>query len=153
MKCASKFSNAMHTAANIHFSKRHQKPNRYYLTEETWRLIEQRQQARTRQDHDMEKTLNAEIRKQAKADKTAWKIQQLETLTDTKQAWKEIRATKHNYFPNFYNIKDIRDNRVPMTQKVHAIAEYLFEKQWGPKYSPPPHRRVKTSNLQRKREI
>lgn len=100
----------------------------------------------------MEKTLNAEIKKQAKADKTAWKIQQLETFTDTRQAWKEIRTTKHNYSPSFHKMKDIRGNRVAMTQKVHAIAEYLFEKQWGPKDSPPP-RRVKTSNLQRKREI
>lgn len=147
MNCASKFSNAMHTAANAHFSKRRKKQNRHYLTEGTWRLIEQRQQARTRHDHDREKTLNAEIKKQAQADKTAWKIQQLETLTDTRQAWKEIRTTKHNYSPNFYNMKDIRGNRVPMTQKVHALAEYLFEKQWGPKDSPPP-RRVKTSNLE-----
>ena len=89
MNCASKFSNAMHTAANAHFSKRRKKQNRHYLTEGTWRLIEQQQQARTRHDHDREKTLNAEIKKQAKADKTAWKIQQLETLTDTRQAWKE----------------------------------------------------------------
>ncbi len=137
MSSASEFSKAMKTAANAHFSKRREKQNRHYLTEGTWGLIEQRQQPRTRDDHDMEKTLNAEIKKQAKADKTAWKIQQLETLTDTRQAWKQIRTTKKNYSPNFYNMKDIRGNRTSMTQKAHAIAEYLLGKQWGPKENPP----------------
>ena len=41
--------------------------------------------------------------------------------------------------PKFYDIKDIRGNRVPLSKKADAIAEYLFEKQCGPTSpSPPP---------------
>ena len=35
-------------------------------------------------------------------------------------------------------MKDIRGNRVPLSKKADAIAEYLFEKQWGPMPNPPP---------------
>ena len=35
-------------------------------------------------------------------------------------------------------MKDIRGQRVPMTRKADAIAEYLYVKQWGPIENPSP---------------
>ena len=40
--------------------------------------------------------------------------------------------------PRFYDLKDVQGNRVPISKKVDALAEYLFEKQWGPMTTAPP---------------
>lgn len=83
-------------------------------------------------DAETEAALTREIKKKAKKDKIQWRIRNLENLTDLRHAWKQIKYTKNEYTPRFYDMKDIRGNRVPLSKKAHAVAEYLFEKQWGP---------------------
>ena len=88
--------------------------------------------------------MNREITKQARKDKQMWKVERLQELSDVKEAWRNIRYEKKPFIPNFYSMKDMHGNRVPMIKKAHALAEYLYEKQWAPKRNPShvdPHRR------------
>ena len=134
-----RFVSQMHKAALEIFDEKHVVQNRDYFSRYTWHLINQRQIARHRRDTQAEQVLNREIKKSAKRDKIQWRINKLEDLTDIKNSWKHIKYEKRDYMPKFYDIKDIRGNRVPLSKKADAIAEYLFEKQWGPTSpSPPP---------------
>ena len=134
-----RFVSQLHKAALEIFDEKHVVQNRDYLSRYTWHLINQRQIARQRRDTQAEQVLNREIKKSAKRDKIQWRINKLEDLTDIKNSWKHIKYEKRDYMPKFYDIKDIRGNRVPLSKKADAIAEYLFEKQWGPTNpSPPP---------------
>jgi hypothetical protein len=67
-----------------------------------------------------------------------WRTDKLADLADTKNVWKQIRFEKQTFSPRFYDLKDIRGNRVPISKKTDAMVEYLFEKQWGPVTTLPP---------------
>ena len=91
-----------------------------------------------RHDYHIENLLNREIKKHARKDKMTWRTNKLADLTDIKMAWKLIRFEKQTFTPRFYDLKGIRGNRVPISKKADAMAEYLFEKQWGPMTTAPP---------------
>ena len=99
------------------FGEKHVVQNRDYLSRYTWHLINQRQIARQRRDTQAEQVLNREIKKSAKRDKIQWRISKLEDLTDIKNSWKHIKYETREYTPKFYDIKDIRGNRVPLSKK------------------------------------
>ena len=129
----------MKEAAQSHFQAKSSRQNREYLSGHTWQLIQSRQEARVRTDYQTENLLNREIKKHAWKDKISWRTDKLADLTDTKNAWKQIRFEKQAFTPRFYDLKDIRGNRVPISKKADAMAEhYLFEKQWGPMTTSPP---------------
>ena len=46
-----------------------------------------------------------------------WRTDKLADLTDTKNAWKQIRFEKQAFTPRFYGLEDIRGNRVPISKK------------------------------------
>ena len=139
-----RFAMAMKTAANQSFLRRHKVIAKPYLSDKTWQLIKDRQTARNNGRMEEEKALNREVTKQARKDKQMWKVERLQDLSDVKEAWRNIRYEKKPFIPNFYSMKDIHGKRVPMNEKAHALAEYLYERQWAPKHNPShvdPHRR------------
>ena len=138
----------MKKAAENTLPQKHKSQNQPYISEVTWRLIEDRQQARNEGNMAEEHRLNKDIAKQAKHDKQNWKVQKLGDLTDRRECWKNIRFEKSTFTPNFYSMKDISGNRVPNSQKTDAIAEYLHCKQWGPKQNPVPANNQKPQILQ-----
>jgi hypothetical protein len=145
---ATNFILAMKKAAENTLPQKHKSQNQPYISEVTWRLIEDRQQARNEGNMAEEHRLNKDIAKQAKHDKQNWKVQKLGDLTDRRECWKNIRFEKSTFTPNFYSMKDISGNRVPNSQKADAIAEYLHCKQWGPKQNPVPANNQKPQILQ-----
>ena len=117
-----------------------------YISTETWQLIEDRQVARNHGRIDEEKTINREIVKQARHDKQRWTLERLQDLTDVRNrtSWRNIKFEKKAFTPNFYNMKDIHGNGVPINKKAHALAQHLYERQWMPALNPRPleaHRR------------
>ena len=113
-------------AAHLSFQTKSPRQNRDYLSGQTWQLIQQRQSMRDQRDVRAELRLNWEIKKSARRDKLSWKRSNLEDLTDTRKAWKTIRFEKQTFSPKYFAMKDIRGNRVPLSKKADAIAEYLF---------------------------
>ena len=112
-----RFASQMQKAALEIFYEKHVVQNRDYLSRYNWHLINQRQNARQRRDTQAEQVLNREIKKSAKRDKIQWRISKLEDLTDINNSWKHIKYETREYTPKFYDIKDIRGNRVPLSKK------------------------------------
>ena len=131
------FVKAMTDSAEKELQEIHPLQNRDYISANTWDLIEKRQTARENENQEEEDTLNKDIKKSARQDKLKWRTNKLEDLTDLRSSWKNIKFEKQNFTPNYYSMKDIRGNRVPITKKAEAISEYLFEKQWAPVEHPP----------------
>ena len=65
---------AMKCAATQTLSRKHRQTVRAYITDSTWKLIEERQKARMDGRTQEEKLLNRDIARQARKDKQAWKI-------------------------------------------------------------------------------
>ena len=65
----------MKKAAENTLPQKHKSQNQPYISEVTWRLIEDRQQARNEGNMAEEHRLNKDIAKQAKHDKQNWKVQ------------------------------------------------------------------------------
>ena len=125
-------------AAEATLTKQDRSQNHGYLSEHTWQLIQERQISREQNQVMEEKRLNREISRSAKNDRQTWKTQRLGDLTNPRECWKAIKFEKSNFMPNFYNLKDIRGNRVPNSEKANAIAEYLHEVHWKPNDLPIP---------------
>ena len=125
-------------AASQFFKKRNKMTVKPYISTETWRLIEDRQVAQNHGRIDEEKTINREIVKHARHDKQRWTLERLQDLTDVRTSWRNIKFEKKAFRPNFYNMKNIHGNRVPLNKKAHALAQYLYERQWMPAPNPRP---------------
>ena len=136
-------AHAVASAAEEHLAPIDDRQNREYISEQTWQLILDREAARSRGDAAKEQTLNREIKKGARKDKKSWRLEKLETWSDSRTNWKHIKAEKAEFKPNFYGMKDLDGNRVPMNKKAEALAEYLHQKQWGPK---PSEKKIPLSN-------
>ena len=105
-------------------------------------IIKQKQKARKRHDQAREHELNKEIKKGARRDKKLWRTRKLEEWSDPRKNWKHIKREKSEFKPNFYGMKDLEGNRVPLNQKAEAIACYLHQKQWSPKEYVAPRSKV-----------
>jgi len=108
-----------------------EKQNTEYISSETWTLIKERETARIRGDVEEEQRLNKAIKKAARQDKKQWRIQKLEEWSDPRSNWKHLKREKAEFKPNFYGMKDLEGNRVPLNKKAEALAEYLSKQQWG----------------------
>ena len=60
-----------------------------------------------------------------------WRTDKLADLAHTKNVWKQIKFEKQTFSPRFYDLKDIRGNRVPISKKTDAMVEYLFKSNGG----------------------
>jgi len=80
-----------------------------------------------RSDYQTENLLNREIKKHVRKDKMTWRTDKLADLAHTKNVWKQIKFEKQTFSPRFYDLKDIRGNRVPISKKTDAMVEYLFK--------------------------
>ena len=147
----SKFVFSMKVAASNFFKKKDKKAVKPYISAETWQLLEDRQLARNHGRTEKEKTINREIVKQARCGKRKWTLERLQDLTDVKTSWRNVKFEKKAFTPNFYTMKDIHGNQVPIDKKAHALAQYLYNKQWKPIPNPRPvevqRRQIIHSNL------
>ena len=134
----SDFVSLFKTAAEATLTKQDRSQNQGYLSEYTWQLFQERQILREQNQVLEEKRLNREISRSAKHDRQIWKTQRLGDLTNPRECWKAIKFEKSNFMPKFHNLKDIRSNRVPNSEKANAIAEFLCEVHWKPNDFPIP---------------
>ena len=101
-----------------------------YISQDTWNLVEERQQARNSGDADKETELIKSIRKSANQDKKRDRLSKPEDYIDLREKWTSIKRKKSKYTPHFNKAKDIRGNRIPRGKKAEATAEYLEQIQW-----------------------
>ena len=103
---------AVKLAAENNLEQIHEQQNYEYISADTWNKIKERDEARLNLD-----ALNKEIKKGTRKDEKAWRIKMLETWSDPRTNWKQIKREKQDYKANYYGMKDIEGNRVPHQQK------------------------------------
>ncbi len=134
-----KFNALIHSmkhAADTQLTQISRLQKQHYLTQATWQLIEERQACRDRGDTINEQIVNRKIKKEAKKDKRAHRIKEMEEGIRLKEKWNGIKKERKIFTPNHTKQQDIRGNRIPLGQRAKATAEYLREIQW--KLDPPP---------------
>ena len=102
-----------------------------YISEETWELIQKRQEARNNGQTQVEKHLTQCVKTQAKLDKKKWRLKRLEDWTTPKSKWAGIKPEKKAFTPSFYKLKDIHGRPVTLDKKADALAEYLEKVRWA----------------------
>ena len=107
-----------------------------YISEETWQLIQRRQEARNNGQTQVEKHLTLCVKRQAKLDKKKWRLDRLEDWKTPKSKWAGIKFEKKVFTPSFYKMKDIHGRPVPLDKKADALAEYLEKTSLGPDHRP-----------------
>eukprot|EP00971_Amphidinium_carterae_P104533 2070083-Amphidinium_carterae.1 len=92
-------------------------------------LLEQRDAALARGEHDRESFLTSAFRKQMRRDKKAYWDNFLTTYEGPRQNWRAIKQLRSTYKPYFYT----RGNRLTFhPQEIpQRTAEYLFQDHWG----------------------
>ena len=70
-----------------------------YISEETWQLIQRRQEARNNGQTQVEKHLTLCVQRQAKLDKKKWRLDRLEDWKTPKSKWAGIKFEKKVFTP------------------------------------------------------
>ena len=103
-----------------------------YISENTWRLIEEKYAKEVQLPHPTEeiKALQIEIRKQVKNDKEEHMKKQLEEANEQGYKWEGLKILKQKFNPRFTKFKDKDGNRIPVHEYATKAAEYLDNEQW-----------------------
>ena len=137
------FTESIHKAAECTLGEISPEQRKSYISAETWKLIEERQQAREAEDPEKEKQLTAQIKQKANEDQRKHKITELEKAGTIKERWHGVNSQREAFAPIFNQQIDMHGNRIKNGKRADATAEYLAEKQWGnqnvtePKVNPP----------------
>ena len=131
------FLKAMADASKANLTPVSMTQRKRYLSDHTWSLIEERQQAHAFHDGEKVKDLTVQIKKNAKKDKQRFLLNNLMESNDPRKQWTAIKNLKKPRSPNFTKLKDKDGNRVGPSRRAEAIAEYLHEVQWKEPALPP----------------
>jgi len=88
-----------------------------YISEETWELIQRRQEARNNGQTQVEKHLTLCVKRQAKLDIKKWRLDRLEDWKTPKSKWAGIKFEKKVFTPSFYKMKDIHGRPVTLDKR------------------------------------
>ena len=110
---------------------RHPKQKKEFISEATWRLLEQRWSALEAQDWDLAATINIDITQQVKHDKENHLLEQLEEINSSGYQWSGLKRLRSKFTPQFSKVKDRFGNYIPLDKYAEAAADYLENIQWG----------------------
>lgn len=137
------FTESLHKAAEGTLEDISPEQRKSYISADTWKLIEERQQAREAEDPENEKQLTAQIKQKANEDQRKHKITEFEKAGTIKERWHGVNSQMKAFARRFNQQIDMNGNRIKLGKRADATAEYLAEKQWGnqnetaPKVNPP----------------
>ena len=106
---------------------------REYISDETKRLIEQRDAAVWYGGEEAGKPIQKLIKKQVEKDKENWADMLTQENLGEKELWQGIGDIKREYCPNRFAREDIMGNIVDLDDRAEATKEYLEKVHWGKK--------------------
>jgi len=122
------------TAANQAIPPQAKHAKQPWITEATWKLIEQRDQAKISSRPEEEAQLHKQIRKQAKKDKTQWLKDQVEVSAkapSAKEKWVWIKRLRKDFTGKSVALRDSQGKVVNTMQQAETFAQYLENKHWS----------------------
>ena len=125
---------AAQDAISEHIPTTTSSPKHPWITQATWKLIQQRSDARLSQRLELEAQLHKDIRKQARKDKTQWlkaRLAESEATLDPRQKWKWIKRIRSDYKPRPVSIRDSQGKPTSQSQQAQVFAEYLRDSHWA----------------------
>ena len=125
---------AAQDAISEHIPTTTSSPKHPWITQATWKLIQQRSDARLSQRLELEAQLHKDIRKQARKDKTQWlkaRLAESEATLDPRQKWKWIKRIRSDYNPRPVSIRDSQGKPTSQSQQAQVFAEYLRDSHWA----------------------
>jgi hypothetical protein len=131
------FSSAIQEAAEQHWPRMGAEQKKSYLSNETWNLIQSRQQARFAGDHELEMSLHKKVRKAARRDRLAWLDDQLKEKDNPKESWKYLKIIKKKYVPRTVSLLDDTGRPCNFRKSADVLANHLEREQWAPPAVPP----------------
>ena len=128
---AGQFIEAIMTASSQNLTRKDPAIRKSYISERTWELIKQKQDAREKGDYASELSLRKEAKKTARQDKLAFDDKQFRELQGTKEGWGDLKFKWKPFVPNHSKLEDRHGKIVPYGQTANAIADYLANEQWA----------------------
>ena len=104
-----------------------QKP---FITESTWNLLQQRQQAQEQGNAILARSLSHDIKKAVCKDKEEHLKAELEEIENHSYKWTGLKRMRARPNLKFTKFKDKYGNRIPSAQYPQRAAEYLAHEQW-----------------------
>eukprot|EP00959_Pyramimonas_sp_CCMP1952_P312434 6539590-Pyramimonas_sp.AAC.1 len=106
-------------------------PEKYRISRRPWvsqctlDLIDQRSQARLENDQVKQRDLHRKVRRSAKADKTKWLNDCIQTGT-----WDDLKLIRKTRRPTQSSLRNAAGVLTPSEEKADTMAEYLERVQW-----------------------
>ena len=101
-----------------------------YISEQSWDLIQRKEEAIKNGDTDEAKQLTKQVRQQVRKDKQQLIIEELEEVEREGYKWTGLKRLRKTYTPNFTRFKDKHGKLVTEKQYVEHAADYLEHEQW-----------------------
>ena len=130
---------AAQDAISEHIPTTTSSPKHPWITQATWKLIQQRSDARLSQRLELEAQLHKDIRKQARKDKTQWlkaRLAESEATLDPRQKWKWIKRIRSDYKPGQFPSATHRANQPANHNKPKSL-QNTCETHTGQHHPPP----------------
>ena len=125
---------AAQDAISEHIPTTTSSPKHPWITQATWKLIQQRSDARLSQRLELKAQLHKDIRKQARKDKTQRlkaRLAESEATLDPRQKWKWIKRIRSDHKPRPVSIRDSQGKPTSQSQQAQVFAEYLRDSHWA----------------------
>ena len=111
------------------------RPNKEWISQQTWRMVKEREEARKAEQEERVAELHREIKKSARKDKKEWISQKLmdsQRAPAEREKWVWIKRTKKEaYSAKALKLKGEQGKVVNALKKADAFAKYLTERHWA----------------------
>ena len=112
-------------------TKKNNIKEKHWISEGTWKLIQQKADEEWWWTEEERKEWAKEIRKRTRADKKAWKLEQISEDMKMKERWDGAKKLRQEYKESVYARRDKDGAEVSLDGRAEALAAYLEEIHWG----------------------
>ena len=124
------FMHQIEAEAKNCFNLQDPKQKQTYISEDTWKLIEDRQAMHEEGKGEEVTRITKKIEQSARKDKIRHRKETLEQGTQMKEKWQGVKQEKRQFQPSFTKLKHVRGEQAKHGEEASAKAEYLAEAQW-----------------------
>lgn len=119
-------------AAKQRLPVKHPEQKRAYISESTWKLLEDKWSAIEAEHHELAESLCKQITERVKNDREQDLLAQLEQITTQGYKWEGLKRLRAKFTPHFTKFKDASGQYIAYKDYPEKAAEYLEQVQWKP---------------------
>ena len=101
------------------------------MSNETWALVKQNQEARGKQDLQQELALRKSVKQRSRKDKKTVDEQRFQELQGSKEGWADIKSKRKPFVPNHSKLEDRQGHRVQYVTKSSSHRGLSGERTMG----------------------